>query len=109
MTKHDYDGLKEILLEREKGERFIRVDFEFSEDPEHGLYLSEPILEGLPLCIGEEFQEELKEIFREAVEREGEIPQHVCLMISYAKHHDSIKVSAYIVGSGACYTRFYSA
>ena len=108
MIKHDYDYLRGILAEREEGKRFIRVDFEFSEDPEHGLYLSEPILEGLPLCISEEFQEDLKEIFRETVEETGEVPQEIAMMISYVPWQPAIKVSARVVGGATQCSYFYS-
>jgi len=110
MKQKDYDNLKSNLAEREQGQRFIRVSFGYSTCPSYGLWwVGEPILEGTEIPLSEEFQEELKSIFREVVAETGEDPGDISLMISYIPQHPAIKVSARVVGGDPTqYSYFYS-
>ena len=102
MTKDDFVELSGILRDRPRGSKILKIMFEFSEDPEHGLYLSAPWIEGESFTMSGIFQETLKEIFRdEELDESGEdSPQHILITIMARQHSYSILlVESQVIGA----------
>ena len=100
MTKQDFIELTAILRDRPRGSKILKIMFEFSEDPEYGLYLSAPWIEGEKFTMSEKFQETLKEIFRDEMDESGEdSPQHILITIRSANDYTTLIVESHVLGS----------
>ena len=98
MTKDDFVELAGILRDRPSGSKILKIQFEFSEDPALGLYLSAPFIEGEGFCMSHRFQETLKEIFLEELYENGEIPQHILITIRPDNNYSTLIVEAQVLG-----------
>jgi len=108
MTKDDFVELSGILRDRPSGSKILKIMFEFSEDPEHGLYLSAPWIEGESFTLSHHFQETLKEIFRDEMAESGEdSPQHILITIRPANNYTTLIVECQVLGVADCVAYHY--
>ena len=99
MTKDDFVELVGILKDRPNGSKILKIQFEFSEDPALGLYLSAPWIEGEGFCMSHSFQETLKEIFLKELRDNGEIPQHILITIMADYSYSILLVESQVIGA----------
>jgi len=99
MTHDDFLELAGILKDRPRGSKILKVMFEFSEDPEHGLYLSAPWIEGESFTMSGIFQETLQQIFLEEMQESGEgSPQHILITIRPDHNYSTLLVESQVLG-----------
>ena len=99
MTKDDFVGLSGILRDRPHGSKVLKIMFEFSEDPDYGLYLSSPWIDGESFTMSGIFQEKLKEIFLKELDVSGEIPQHILITIMADYSYSILLVESQVNGA----------
>jgi len=100
MTHDDFVELAAILRERPRGSKILEIVFEFSEDPEHGLYLSAPWIEGESFTMSGLFQEELQSMFLEEMQESGETaPQHIAITIRADHDYTTLLVETQVLGA----------
>ena len=100
MTKDDFVELAGILRDRPSGSKILKIMFEFSEDPEHGLYLSAPWIEGESFTMSGIFQETLKAIYLEDLYGgEEDSPQHLSITIRANSDYTTLLVEARALGT----------
>jgi len=98
MTHDDFVELAAILKDRPRGSKVLNIMFEFSEDPEHGLYLSPPWIDGEAFTMSGAFQDDLRQIFLEELYENGEIPQHILIAIRPDHNYSTLIVEASVLG-----------
>jgi len=99
MTHDDFIELAGILKDRPRGSKILKIQFEFSEDPALGLYLSAPWIEGETFTMSHHFQETLKEIFRKEMKESGEeSPQHILITIRPDHDYSTLLVESQVLG-----------
>jgi len=98
MTKDDFVELAGILRDRPRGSKILKIMFEFSEDPEHGLYLSAPWIEDESFTMSGTFQETLRQIFLEELYENGENPQHILITIRPYNNYSTLIVDSQVLG-----------
>jgi len=100
MTKDDFVELAGILRDRPSGSKVLKIQFEFSEDPDYGLYLSAPWIEGESFTMSGIFQETLKEIFLKEMKESGEeSPQHIIITIMADYSYRILLVESQVIGA----------
>ncbi len=98
MTKDDFVELAGILRDRPSGSKILKIQFEFSDDPIVGLYLSSPWIKGEPFTMSGTFQETLRQIFLEELYDNGEIPQHILITIRPYNNYSTLLVESQVLG-----------
>jgi len=100
MTHDDFIELAGILKDRPRGSKILKIMFEFSEDPEYGLCLSAPWIEGESFTMSGILQETLKAIFLEDLyDGEEESPQHLSITIRANRDYTVLLVEARVLGT----------
>jgi len=100
MTKDDFVELAGILRDRPRGSKILKIQFEFSEDPALGLYLSAPWIEGESFTMSHRFQETLKEIFLKEMKESGEeSPQRIIITIMADYSYRILLVESQVIGA----------
>jgi len=100
MTKEDFVELAGILRDRPSGSKILKIQFEFSEDPIVGLYLSSPWIKGEAFTMSETFQETLRQIFLEDLyDGEEDSPQHLSITIRANSDYTVLLVEGRVLGT----------
>jgi len=98
MTHDDFIELAGILRDRPSGSKILKIQFEFSDDPIVGIYLSAPWIKGESFTMSYRFQETLRQIFLEELYENGEIPQHILITIRPDNNYSTLLVESQVLG-----------